>query len=74
MPDPLKNSVEVDLVVVRDLEDRWPELFTGLSLRQRRDVVSRLLAEWVAGLPVDYESVRVLTDEKRGLIEPPEFL
>lgn len=76
MPDSLKNpaEVEVDLVVTRDLEDRWPELFTGLSTTQRRDVVTRVINEWRAGLPVTYEVVLAHTAEKRGLIEPPEFL
>ena len=76
MPDSLKDSteVEVDLVVARDLEDRWPELFVGLSTTQRRDVVAGVIAEWCAGLPVTYDAVLANTAEKRGLIDPPEYL
>lgn len=76
MPDSLKDSteVEVDLVVARDLEDRWPELFVGLSTTQRRDVVAGVIAEWRAGLPVTYDAVLAHTEEKRGLIDPPEYL
>src|SRR5690625_5274772 len=76
VPDSLKDSteVEVDLVVARDLEDRWPELFVGLSTTQRRDVVAGVIAEWRAGLPVTYDAVLAHTEEKRGLIDPPEYL
>lgn len=57
-----------------DVEQRWPELFTGLDEAQRRSVVQPLAAAWHSGWEPNREDVKNLTDYAAGRIDHPEYV
>lgn len=56
-----------------DLELRWPELFEGLTSRQRRSVVQAYAANWHEGWNPNEFDVKNLTDVVRGTITRVEY-
>jgi hypothetical protein len=57
-----------------DIEQRWPELFTGLDANNRRAVVQSLASSWHEGWVPNREDVENLTDNARGAIDGAEYL
>jgi len=57
-----------------DIEQRWPELFTGLDANNRRAVVQSLASSWHEGWVPNREDVENLTDNARGTIDGAEYL
>lgn len=57
-----------------DIEQRWPELFTGLDANNRRAVVQSLASSWHEGWVPNREDVENLTGEARGTIDGAEYL
>ena len=62
-----------DMTVEFDIEDRWPELFDGLSALDRRAVVQSLASNWHEGWVPNREDVENLTDRARGTIDREEY-
>lgn len=57
-----------------DVEERWPDLFSGLDAWQRRAVVQSLATEWHEGWEPNREDVANLTDLVRGVIDRAEYM
>ena len=56
-----------------DFEDRWPELFNRLDVRERNSVRQALAAAWHEGFEPTREHVENLTDYALGLIDDSEY-
>ena len=56
-----------------DFEDRWPELFDRLDVRERNSVRQALAAAWHEGFEPTREHVENLTDYSLGLIDLSEY-
>ena len=56
-----------------DFEDRWPELFDRLDVRERNSVRQALAAAWHEGFEPTREHVENLTDYVLGLIDRSEY-
>ena len=56
-----------------DFEDRWPELFDRLDVRERNSVRQALAAAWHEGFEPTREHVENLTDYVLGLIDLSEY-
>lgn len=57
-----------------DIEQRWPELFDGLTERQRWSVVQSLAAAWYEGWEPNRADVANLTDFAAGRIDHAEYI
>ena len=67
------HSGEVQAHVL-DLEVRWPDLFTGLTQKQRRAVAQAFAAAWHEGWHPNRADVQNLTSYARDAISHEEFL
>ncbi|GAB3264529.1 antitoxin VbhA family protein [Arthrobacter pigmenti] len=56
-----------------NVEDRWPELFAGLTPDDRRYVLNALASIWYEGWKPNREDVGNLTDYARGSIDRAEY-
>ncbi|MDR1427030.1 MAG: hypothetical protein LBJ08_04660 [Bifidobacteriaceae bacterium] len=56
-----------------DVQERWPDLFEGLSERGRWAVVQALAAAWHEGWVPNRDDVELITDDARGAVSPKEF-
>lgn len=56
-----------------DIEQRWPELFDGLTESQRWSVVQSLAAAWHEGWEPNRADVANLTDYAAGRIDHTEY-
>jgi hypothetical protein len=56
-----------------DVEERWPELFEGLTPEDRRAVLNALGSNWQEGWEPNRLDVENLTDYARGEIDRPEY-
>lgn len=57
-----------------DVDERWPELFTQLTERDRNAVIQTLASSWHEGWKPNREVVECLTDYVRGAIDQEEYL
>ncbi|MBB3159543.1 hypothetical protein FHS07_003278 [Microbacterium proteolyticum] len=56
-----------------DIEQRWPELFDGLTESQRWSVVQSLAAAWHEGWEPNHADVANLTDYAAGRIDHADY-
>lgn len=56
-----------------EVEQRWPELFTKLSVIQRNAVRQSLASAWHEGWLPNREDVENLTDRAQGAIDSAEY-
>lgn len=56
-----------------DVQQRWPELFVGLSQAECTAVQQSLAAGWHEGFDPTREDVENLTDRARGSIDADEY-
>ncbi|EMQ98978.1 antitoxin VbhA family protein [Paeniglutamicibacter gangotriensis] len=56
-----------------EVEQRWPELFTKLSVIQRNAVWQSLASAWHEGWLPNREDVENLTDRAQGAIDSAEY-
>ncbi|MEH0111415.1 hypothetical protein V6N00_17045 [Tersicoccus sp. MR15.9] len=56
-----------------DIEQRWPDLFDGLTETQRWSVVQSLAAAWHEGWEPNRADVANLTDYAAGRVDHAEY-
>ncbi|HUZ41594.1 MAG TPA: hypothetical protein VMU68_09425 [Acidimicrobiales bacterium] len=61
-----QRTVEASTSDTLDLELWWPDLFEGLSPRDRRSIVQAFAGNWHEGWVPNREDVKDLTDLARG--------
>lgn len=63
----------VDMAAEFNIEGRWPELFSQLSVQHRRIVLDSFASAWHEGWVPNREDVENLTDLMRGVISKDEY-
>ncbi|WIK58403.1 hypothetical protein CJ184_003780 [Actinotignum urinale] len=56
-----------------DIDQRWSQLFDGLTFTQKQNVMNVLASSWHEGWEPDYEDVKNLTDYAKGNISETEY-
>lgn len=57
-----------------DVEQRWPDLFEGLTETQRAGVLEPLVDSWHEGRVIDREAVELLVRQVRGELTTAEAI
>lgn len=59
--------------VIFDVEERWPELFSGLDQVRKHAILQSLAAGWHEGWQPTRQDVADLVDHAQGLIDEAEY-
>ncbi|MDY5159502.1 antitoxin VbhA family protein [Actinotignum urinale] len=56
-----------------DIAQRWSQLFEGLTLTQKQNVLNVLASSWHEGWEPNYDDVKNLIDYAQGTISEMEY-